>query len=102
VENFMHEQGKMNQMIFEQMQAISAQLASLAPQNKPQGRSQTAPPQPGMLPGQPEINPREEAKAVTLRSGTQYEGPAMPVQTEANPTVRTDPVRPVPNPPVIS
>ena len=76
----MHEQGKMNQMIFEQMQAISAQLASLAHQNKPQSGSQATPPQPGMLPGQPEINPRGEAKAVTLRSGTQYQGPAMPIE----------------------
>jgi hypothetical protein len=96
VNEFMHEQGKMNQMIFEQMQQISAQLAGLANQNR-QNEPHTTPgqTQPGRLPSQPEINPRGEAKAVTLRSGTHYEGPAMPVEPEAEHTVRTTPIRPV-------
>ncbi|XP_078155508.1 uncharacterized protein LOC144551425 [Carex rostrata] len=38
--------------------------------------------QQGTLPGKPDINPREHAKAITLRSGTEYEGPKMPIIEE--------------------
>src|ERR1035438_10347110 len=42
-------------------------------------------PQPGKLPAQPEPNPRGEAKAITLRSGTHYDEPPMPSDTTADP-----------------
>jgi hypothetical protein len=86
----------MNQMIFEQMEAINAQLAGLSAQNRANEQMgyQTASnqQQPGKIPGQPEVNPRDEAKAVTLRSGTHYAPPGMP---PADDTDRTDPTRPV-------
>jgi hypothetical protein len=69
----------MNQMMFEQMQAMNAQLAAQSKLME-QMSHQTASnqPQPGKLPSQPEVNPRGEAKAIMLRSGTHYKGPALP------------------------
>ena len=79
----MHEQGKMNQMMFEQMQQLNAQLAGLAAHNKMienqlSQQGGTIPVPRGSLPSQPEPNPKGEAKAIKLRSGTEYTGPVMP------------------------
>ena len=75
VNNFMHEQGKMNQMLFEQMQAINEKLARMAGGDAGAGTSSRGVTQ---LPSQP-TNPNAEVKVVhTLRSGTQYADPPMP------------------------
>ncbi|XP_020259116.1 uncharacterized protein LOC109835559 [Asparagus officinalis] len=50
---------------------LETQITQLA-----QNASSSARPS-GMLPGQPEINPRGHVNAITLRSGKQYEGPKM-------------------------
>src|ERR1039458_6904095 len=51
--------------------------------------------QPGKLPAQSEPNPRGEAKAIILRSGTEYEGPAMPPDQTTADTTRVPLTRPV-------
>jgi hypothetical protein len=93
--NFTHEQGKMNQMMWEQMQSMSTQMAA---QNKLlEQLSQmvtTGQPQPGKLPSQPEPNPRGEAKAITLRSGTQYDEPAFPTDQTSPDVTSTPDMRP--------
>ena len=67
------------------MQAMNAQLVAQNKLMMEQMVHQAAPsqPQPGRLPSQPELNPRGEVKSITLRSGTQYEGPAMPTDRAA-------------------
>ena len=44
----------------------------------------------GQLPGKPENNPREQAHAITLRSGTKYDEPTMP--TNDTPKQQEDPI----------
>ena len=70
VSNFTHEQGKMNQIMWDQMQSMSTQLAA---QNKLLEQLShivtSSQPQPGKLPAQPEPDPRGEVKAISLRSG---------------------------------
>ncbi|ONK77680.1 uncharacterized protein A4U43_C02F9370 [Asparagus officinalis] len=96
VSDFMHEQGKMNQMIFEQMQALNAQLAAQSKMMEQMGhQTASSQPQPGKLPSQPEVNPRGEAKAITLRSGAHYQGPTMPADQTAKHTDRADLTRTV-------
>src|SRR5664279_1505777 len=56
------------------------------------------PPQPGKLPSQPEPNPRGEAKAITLRSGTQYDEPAFPTD-QTSPDATSIPVMRPASPP---
>ena len=77
VSNFTHEQGKMNQIMWDQMQSMSTQLAA---QNKLLEQLShivtSSQPQPGKLPAQPEPDPRGEVKAISLRSGAQYKEPA--------------------------
>ncbi|XP_078170268.1 uncharacterized protein LOC144564543 [Carex rostrata] len=77
--NFTHEQGKMNQMMWEQIQSMATQMAAQRKLLEQLSHIVTSSqPQPGKLPAQPEPNPRGEAKAITLRSGTQYDEPAFP------------------------
>ena len=80
VNDFTHEQGKMNQMMWEQMQSMTTQMAAQSKLLEQLSHIVTSSqPQPGKLPAQPEPNPRGEAKAITLRSGTQYDEPAFPI-----------------------
>jgi len=87
--NFTHEQGKMNQIVWEQMQSMSTQIAT---QNKLLEQLShivaSSQPQPGKLPAQPEPNPRREAKAITLRSGTQYKEPVNPTDHTSSDATR--------------
>ncbi|XP_078171369.1 uncharacterized protein LOC144565476 [Carex rostrata] len=93
--NFTHEQGKMNQIMWEQMQSMSTQIAT---QNKLLEQLShivaLSQPQPGKLPAQPEPNPRGEAKAITLRSGTQYKEPVNPTEQTSSDATRIPVVRP--------
>jgi hypothetical protein len=74
----MHEQGKMNMIMFEQLQAMNEKLARFVVGDA-SGTSNQA--DKAKLPSQP-INPHEEVKAIhILRSGTQYSGPDMPEET---------------------
>ncbi|KAJ1694699.1 hypothetical protein LUZ63_011397 [Rhynchospora breviuscula] len=79
VENFMHETGKWNQSVAEKLDKFEDGLKSLTrlEQMMEAHFSQPGPSQraPGQLPSQPEANPRGEIKAISLRSGTRYEGP---------------------------
>jgi hypothetical protein len=57
--------------------------------------------QQGTLPGKPDINPREQAHAVTLRNGKEYEGPKVPEEGEQNVTQSetiVTPKEPIANP----
>ena len=88
VTNFMHEQGKMNMMMFEQLQAMNEKLSRLGLGDSNNASTSS---DKGKLPSQPS-NPNQEAKSVhILRSGTKYTGPEMPNETE---TVETEEIAP--------
>ena len=81
--DFVQEQGKVNMMVFEQLQAINEKLTRLGIGDS-SGTSSSG--DKGKLPSKP-ISPHEEVKAIhTLRSGTQYSGPEMPVETDSGET----------------
>ena len=79
VTDFMHEQGKMNQILFEQLQAMNEKLSRLSVGESSGSANGAAQPK---LPSQP-TNPHEEVKALhILRSGTKYQDPPMPDDAE--------------------
>ncbi|XP_078169978.1 uncharacterized protein LOC144564267 [Carex rostrata] len=59
--------GVRNEVSYEEVNAIN----QVAQQESSSFRQQ------GTLPGKPDVNPREYANAITLRSGTEYQGPKM-------------------------
>ncbi|XP_020249380.1 uncharacterized protein LOC109826769 [Asparagus officinalis] len=92
MEKFVTTQSKLNEEFKQQQQTtnevvkqLASKMDSLATHNKmletqitqlAQNVSSSSRPS-GMLPGQPETNPRSHVNAITLRSGKQYEGPKM-------------------------
>ena len=59
----------------EKMNRQSTQIKMLENQVANQAASSSRPP--GTLPGNPDVNPREQCKAVHLRSGFEYENPTV-------------------------
>ncbi|XP_020243612.1 uncharacterized protein LOC109821792 isoform X2 [Asparagus officinalis] len=81
----LNEEFKQQQTTNEVVKQLASKMDSLATHNKmletqiiklAQNASSSARPS-GMLPGQPETNPRSHVNAITFRSRKQYEGPKM-------------------------
>ena len=79
VSDFMHEQGKMNEMMFEQLQAMNEKLSRLGVGDSGNASTST---DKGKLPSQPSKSSHEAKSIHILRSGTKYDGPKMPDDTE--------------------
>lgn len=75
-------EGKFN-MLSNQMKMLETQVTQIAQQVSTITRPH------GAFPGQPEVNPREQCKAITLRSGLAYDEPPMP-QEEGEGATKTD------------
>ncbi|KAJ1704038.1 hypothetical protein LUZ63_003817 [Rhynchospora breviuscula] len=101
VQEFMHEQGKFNMILAEGLDDLKATTnelkgtaSSLQRLERMMETHFSRPP--GKLPGQPQVNPNAEMKALhVLRSGRQYEDPPMPLEEPTRPSTRSemDPTR---------
>jgi hypothetical protein len=93
MEDFIAAQNKTNNDMATSIRDLNTKFDLLATQNKMienQIAQQGSAPR-GMFPGKPEVNPKEQVQQITLRSGTSYEGPAMP--TDEDPKVDTAPAK---------
>ncbi|KAJ1700987.1 hypothetical protein LUZ63_000766 [Rhynchospora breviuscula] len=84
VQEFMQEQTKFNQVMVKDLNELKANAGTLTRIERMMEAHFSR--QLGKLPSQPEVNPNAECKSLhTLRSGTQYNDPLMPIGVEAHP-----------------